>query len=259
MRAAYFASDFHLGAPDLLQSKAREQAIVSWLEYAAQDASDIYLVGDVFDFWFEYKRVIPKGYSRLFGTIARLSDQGIQFHFFYGNHDMWVKSYFKEEFNMKIHAEPITLNLFGKKMLVGHGDGLGPGDRGYKLIKPILRSPFCQWAFARLHPNFGIGLASFFSSKSRKSQDNEYIFKGAENEWLYQYSKEVQLKNPYDYYIFGHRHLPLSMPLDNAVYYNLGEWLTFNTFIKMESGSPSFLRWNGKHPEPFEPQPHGAI
>jgi UDP-2,3-diacylglucosamine hydrolase len=110
-----------------------------------------------------------------------------------------------------------------------------------------------------LHPNFGIGLASFFSSKSRKSQDNEYIFKGAENEWLYQYSKEVQLKNPYDYYIFGHRHLPLSMPLDNAVYYNLGEWLTFNTFIKMESGSPSFLRWNGKHPEPFEPQPHGAI
>ena len=172
MSVAYFASDFHLGAPDQLQSKARELAIVSWLEYASQDATDIYLVGDVFDFWFEYKRVIPKGYARLFGTIARLSDQGIQFHFFYGNHDMWVKSYFKEEFNMKIHAEPITLNLFGKKMLVGHGDGLGPGDRGYKLIKPILRSPLCQWAFARLHPNFGIGLASFFHNSNKTSVKN---------------------------------------------------------------------------------------
>ncbi|MFM7388506.1 MAG: UDP-2,3-diacylglucosamine diphosphatase, partial [Bacteroidota bacterium] len=172
MSIAYFASDFHLGAPDEIQSKAREKSIVAWLEFASKDATDIYLVGDVFDFWFEYKKVIPKGYSRLFGAIARLSDQGIQFHFFYGNHDMWVKTYFREEFNMMIYPEPISLDLYGKKIFVGHGDGLGPSDKGYKIIKRILRNPLCQWAFARLHPNFGIGLASFFSGKSRKSQSD---------------------------------------------------------------------------------------
>lgn len=259
MRIAYFASDFHLGAPDEIQSKAREKSIVAWLEFASKDATDIYLVGDVFDFWFEYKKVIPKGYSRLFGTIARLSDQGIQFHFFYGNHDMWVKSYFLEEFNMIIYPEPISLELYGKKIFVGHGDGLGPGDKGYKVIKRILRNPLCQWAFARLHPNFGIGLASFFSGKSRKSQNDDHTFLGKDREWLYQYSQKHQQQNPHDYYIFGHRHLPLKMKISGGVYYNLGEWINDQTFLKIDSSQPIFLRWNGQASEPYEPQYDGTI
>jgi len=143
MRVCYFASDFHLGAPTKEQSKIRELAIVRWLDYAATDATDIYLVGDVFDFWFEYAAVIPKGFSRFFGKLAELADRGIQLHFFYGNHDMWVKQYFTEEFGMKIYANPIQLTLYGKRIYLGHGDGLGPGDRGYKFIKLFLRSALC--------------------------------------------------------------------------------------------------------------------
>lgn len=259
MSVAYFASDFHLGAPDKAQSKVREKSIVAWLEYASKDATDIYLVGDVFDFWFEYRHVIPKGYARLFGTIARLSDQGIRFHFFYGNHDMWVKNYFEEELNMLIYPEPISLTMHGKKILLGHGDGLGPRDRGYKIIKKLLRNRWCQWAFARLHPNFGIGLASFFSGRSRESQGNEHEFRGREKEWLYLYSMDHQNHDPHDYYVFGHRHLPLKMNINHGVYYNLGEWINFSTFLKMDSPTPAFLRWNGQAAEPYEPQYDAAI
>ncbi|NBU91241.1 MAG: UDP-2,3-diacylglucosamine diphosphatase [Flavobacteriia bacterium] len=256
MSVAYFASDFHLGAPNSLESKEREKTLVAWLEHAAKDATDIYLVGDVFDFWFEYKQVIPKGYTRLLGTLARISDQGIQLHFFHGNHDMWVKSYFTEEFNMHIYPDAISLQVHGKKILVGHGDGLGPGDLGYKLIKGILRNPLCQWTFARLHPNFGIGLAKFFSGTSRNSQKNEHEFLGKEREWLYQYALEHQQTDPHDFYIFGHRHLPLRMEIPHGVYYNLGEWITFCTYLRIDEESTQFLQWMGTQAQVYEPLKH---
>ncbi|MBM3424925.1 MAG: UDP-2,3-diacylglucosamine diphosphatase [Bacteroidetes bacterium] len=259
MRIAYFASDFHLGAPNEVESKSREKHIVSWLEYAAKDATDIYLVGDVFDFWFEYEKVIPKGYSRLFGTLARLSDQGIQLHFFYGNHDMWVKSYFTEEFNMHIYPEPISLILNGRKIFVGHGDGLGPWDRSYRMIKKILRNRMCQWVFGRIHPNLGLKLASYFSGKSRKSQSEDHKYLGKDNEWLYQYAKQHQASDPHEFYFFGHRHLPLKLEIPQGVYYNLGEWLTFKTFIKMDSHNPIFLQWNGQEAEHFEPKHDSTV
>lgn len=252
MGVSYFASDFHLGAPDKQTSLDREKSIVAWLEYTAHDATDIYLVGDVFDFWFEYKKVIPKGYSRLFGKIAQLSDQGIQFHFFHGNHDMWVNDYFREEFNMILYPEPISLDLHGKKIFVGHGDGLGPGDRGYKIIKQILRSRFCQWAFARFHPNFGVSLAEFLSGKSRQGQGNEHLFLGVEKEWLYLFSCAHQQKTPHDFYFFGHRHLPMRLDIPGGTYINLGEWIHYNTFIKMASETPQFLQWTGTKAIPYE-------
>lgn len=160
---------------------------------------------------------------------------------------------------MIIYPEPISLELYGKKIFVGHGDGLGPGDKGYKVIKRILRNPLCQWAFARLHPNFGIGLASFFSGKSRKSQNDDHTFLGKDREWLYQYSQKQQEQNPHDYYIFGHRHLPLKMKISGGVYYNLGEWINDQTFLKIDSSQPIFLRWNGQASEPYEPQYDGTI
>ena len=256
MQVCYFASDFHLGAPTKEQSKIRELTIVRWLDYAATDATDIYLVGDVFDFWFEYAAVIPKGFSRFFGKLAELADRGIQLHFFYGNHDMWVKHYFTEEFGMKIYENPIKLTLHGKRIYLGHGDGLGPGDRGYKLIKSFLRSKVCQWAFARIHPNFGIGLANFFSGKSREGSEHEHQFLGYEHEWLYQFAQGMQQKDPHDYYIFGHRHLPYALPIEQGTYFNLGEWIHYQTFMKIDSDIPQYFTWDGQHAHSYDP-PYG--
>jgi UDP-2,3-diacylglucosamine hydrolase len=256
MQVCYFASDFHLGAPTKEQSKERELAIVRWLDYAAIDATDIYLVGDVFDFWFEYAAVIPKGFSRFFGKLAELADRGIHLHFFHGNHDMWVKHYFTEEFGMKIYENPIGLTLYGKRIYLGHGDGLGPGDRGYKLIKSFLRSKVCQWAFARIHPNFGIGLARFFSGKSREGSEHEHQFLGFEHEWLYQFAQGMQQKDRYDYYIFGHRHLPYALPIEQGTYFNLGEWLHYQTFMKIDSEIPQYYTWDGHSAQTYDP-PYG--
>ena len=152
----YFVSDLHLGAPNQAASKARERAFIAWLDHIAATAKAIYLMGDIFDFWFEYKTVIPKGYTRLFGKLAELSDKGIELHFFKGNHDMWVKDYFENELGIQIHANEYTFKANGKSFYLHHGDGLGPGDYKNKLLKRFFRSSLCQWLFARLHPNFGI-------------------------------------------------------------------------------------------------------
>jgi UDP-2,3-diacylglucosamine hydrolase len=190
-------------------------------------------MGDIFDFWFEYKKVVPKGYTRLLGTIAQIADSGIPIHFFTGNHDMWSFTYFQEELGVKLYKEAILKEIDGKKFFLGHGDGLGPGDRGYKFIKKVFSNPFCQWLFARLHPNFGIGLANYFSRKSRMANaETDEIFLGENEEWLIQFCKEYLIKNPpVDYFIFGHRHLPLDITLDkDARYINLGEWVKYNSY-----------------------------
>lgn len=253
MSVSYFASDFHLGAPNRADSMIRERAIVRWLDYIAQDATEIYLLGDVFDFWFEYNTVIPKGFSRLLGKLAELSDRGIRLHFFLGNHDMWVKTYFQEEFDMQTYSDPLSKVFFGKRFFLGHGDGLGPGDRGYKWIKRILRNPLCRWAFARLHPNVGLKVAHYFSNKSRKGSIKDKEYNGKEKEWLYIYACEMQDKDPHDVYVFGHRHLPLDLEAKGARYINLGEWISYQTFLKVDPQGIEFLRWNGHSPEAFTP------
>ncbi len=228
----YFASDFHLGVDAKKTSKEREQQIVRWLESIRHDAAAIYLVGDVFDFWFEYRTVVPKGYSRLFGKLAELRDQEIPIYFFIGNHDMWMFKYFEEEFGIPIYRKPIRETLAGKTFLIGHGDGLGPGDHGYKLIKKVFANKICQWLFARLHPNFGISLAEFWSGTSRDSQGDESQFLGPEKEWLVAYSNRKIETEAIDFFIFGHRHLPIDYTLNNASsrYINLGEWLNYNSY-----------------------------
>jgi len=165
----YFASDFHLGVDAKYTSKEREKQIVRWLEEIKHDALEIYLVGDVFDYWFEYGTVVPKGYTRLFGKLIELRDLNIPIYFFIGNHDMWMFNYFEEELDIPIYRQPITKKLLGKTFFIGHGDGLGPGDHGYKFLKKFFASPLCQWLFARLHPNFALGLMRFWSGKSRDS------------------------------------------------------------------------------------------
>ncbi len=242
----YFLSDFHLGAPDHLHSLIREKKIVAFLDSIKKDAAEVFIVGDIFDFWFEYKTVIPKGYSRLFGKLAELSDSGIRLHVFVGNHDMWMKDYFMREFNIPIYFEPRILEWNKKQFYIGHGDGLGPGDQGFKFIKKIFRNPFCQCLFGILHPNFGIGLANYLSRKSReKTGDSDAHFLGEENEWLIIFSKEYLKQNStINYFIFGHRHFPIDFPLsDQSRYVNLGDWIRNFTYACFDGKDLQLLNW----------------
>lgn len=228
----YFLSDFHLGAPDYATSLIREKRVVEFLEEVRHDAAIIFIVGDIFDFWYEYRTVVPKGYVRLLGKLAELTDAGISIQFFVGNHDMWMKDYFQHELNIPVFFEPKTYQFGEVKMLIGHGDGLGPGDHGYKFLKKIFRNPVCQWLFGILPPVVGISLAGFSSRKSRAvTGDNDGIFLGEEKEWLIQYCKETLITQHFDYLIFGHRHLPIDFQLDKSSrYINLGDWIRYYTY-----------------------------
>ncbi len=232
----YFLSDFHLGAPNAVTSLQREKKICRFLDIAKQDASTIFILGDLFDFWFEYSTVVPKGYVRILGKLAEITDAGIAVHFFVGNHDMWMKNYFQTELNIPVYIEPRAFELNGKKFLIGHGDGLGPGDHGYKMMKKVFRNPVCKWLFGALPPYFGIALANYFSRKSRAQTGTiDEVFLGEENEWLVIYSKEVLQKTHYDYFIFGHRHLPLDINLGSSSrYINLGEWIKHFSYAVLE-------------------------
>lgn len=243
----YFLSDFHLGVPDPRSSRERELRIVKWLDQAALDAAEIYLLGDVFDFWFEYRNAVPKGYTRLLGKLALLSDQGVKLHFFTGNHDMWVFDYFPNEIGCEIYKEPITRMILGKKFFIGHGDGLGPGDHGYKFIKRVFANPVCQWLFRWIHPDWGIPLANLFSKRSRiatGNTDEKYL--GDDQEWLVQYCRTLLKENHYDFMIFGHRHLPIDMMIEGkGRYVNLGEWIHHNTYAVFDGQELQLKAFDG--------------
>lgn len=243
----YFASDFHLGVPNREDSLAREKRVVEWLDLVKKDATEIFLVGDVFDFWFEYRTVVPRGFVRLLGKIAEITDAGIPVHYFTGNHDMWVFDYLPSETGITLHHQPVERTFNGKKFFIGHGDGLGPGDYGYKFIKKIFRNRICQWLFARLHPNFGIGMANFWSRTSRKhTGDDDRKFLGDENEWLAIYCKEILESGHIDYFIFGHRHLPLDLKVGaNSRYVNLGDWIVHYTYAVLEGENLELKRFEG--------------
>lgn len=229
----YFASDFHLGVPTPEASLTREKKIVRWLESIRHDAHSIYLLGDIFDFWFEYRHAIPKGFIRLQGKLAELRDAGIPIVFFTGNHDMWMFDYFEKELSIPIYRDPQVLTVGDHKLMVGHGDGLGPGDAQYKIIKRFFNSRLCQWLFARIHPNLGIGIARYWSRKSRISNmaKGEEQFKGEDNEFLLVYCREVEKREHHDFYVFGHRHLPLDIDINGrSRYVNLGEWVNYATY-----------------------------
>ncbi|MBK7427563.1 MAG: UDP-2,3-diacylglucosamine diphosphatase [Saprospiraceae bacterium] len=248
MSKVYFASDFHLGVPAKLPSREREKLIVRWLDKISKDATELYLVGDVFDFWFEYSSVVPKGYIRLLGKLAELTDGGLPIYFFIGNHDMWMFKYFEEELGIPTFREPIIREIQGKKMMIGHGDGLGPGDNGYKFIKKVFANPACQWLFARLHPNLGIGIANFWSAKSRYANVEPDRFVSEENEWLVQFAKDTLKENHFDYFVFGHRHLPISFNLQGgSQYINLGDWLNHQSFGIMENGDLQLAFYENEH------------
>lgn len=233
-KKTYFASDFHLGTDARLTSAERERQVVRWLDQCAPDAEAIYLVGDIFEFWFEYRTVVPKGFVRLLGKLAELRDSGLPIYAFTGNHDLWMFGYFEQELGIPVYRRPIQREIQGKMFFIGHGDGLGPNDTGYKLMKKVFVHPVSQWLFGWLHPDWGTGLAHFFSKKSRAATPPaERAWMGADREWLLQYcERKIERGTVPDYFVFGHRHLPIDWLLSNgrSRYLNLGEWMHYNSY-----------------------------
>lgn len=228
----YFASDNHLGAPTQKQSFTREKKFVAWLDEVKKDAAAIFLLGDLFDFWFEYKTVVPKGFTRTLGKLAEISDSGIPIHYFVGNHDLWMNGYFEEELNIPVYHKPKEFTFNNKTFFIGHGDGLGPGDKGFKRMKKVFTNPIAKWFFKWLHPDLGVKLAQYFSVKNRLISGEEDVkFLGEDSEWLIQYSKKKLEEKHRDYFVFGHRHLPLTIDLNkNSKYFNLGDWISYYTY-----------------------------
>ena len=228
----YFASDQHLGAPTPKAGLPREKKFVAWLDIIKEDAGTIFLLGDLFDFWFEYKTVVPKGFVRVLGKLAELKDAGIDIYFFVGNHDLWMRDYFQKELNIPVFHKPQEFDINGKIFLIGHGDGLGPSDHGYKRMKKVFTFPFFKWLFRWLHPDIGVRLGHYFSVKNKLiSGDEDARFLGEENEWLAQYCRKKLTEKHYDFFVFGHRHLPLEIELNNnSTYINLGDWIQYFTY-----------------------------
>jgi len=231
-KKVYFASDNHFGAPTLKDSLPREKKFVAWLDSIKKDAGAIFLMGDLFDFWFEYKTVVPKGFTRTLGKLAELTDAGIPITYFVGNHDLWMNGYFEEELNIPVHHKPQQYQINETSFFIGHGDGLGPGDKGFKRMKKVFTNPFCKWLFRWLHPDLGVRLAQHLSVNNKIiSGDADAKFLGEDNEWLVQYCKRKLQQQHYDHFIFGHRHLPMEIDLnETSRYTNLGDWISYFTY-----------------------------
>ena len=231
-KKVYFASDNHLGAPTREQSLPREKKFVAWLDEVKTDAAAIFLLGDLFDFWFEYKTVVPKGFTRTLGKLAEITDSGIPIFYFVGNHDLWMNGYFENELNIPVYHKPQQFKINNTTFFIGHGDGLGPGDKGYKRMKKLLTNRLAQWSFRWLHPDLGVKLAQYFSIKNKLiSGDEDIHFLGEDKEWLVQYSMRKLKEKHHDYFVFGHRHLPLEITLgETSTYVNLGDWISYYTY-----------------------------
>ena len=241
----YFASDQHFGAPTSKLSKEREQIFLKWLEKIEQDAAVLFLLGDLFDFWFEYKTVVPKGFVRILGKLASLVDQGIPVHYFVGNHDLWMKDYFQTELNIPVYFKPQEFTFNKTSFFIGHGDGLGPNDLSYKRMKKLFTNPLAKRLFQVLHPDIGMRLGHYFSVKNKIiSGDKDAVFLGEENEWLALYAKRKLKEKHRDYFIFGHRHIPMQIELNqNSKYINLGDWISNYTYAEFDGNHLELKKW----------------
>ena len=234
----YFCSDNHLGSPNRNLSLEREKIFITWLDQIKTDAQAIFFLGDLFDFWFEYKKVVPKGFTRLFGKLAELSDSGVDLFFFVGNHDCWIGNYFENELGINVFHKKVDLNIDNYNILIGHGDGLGPGDNKYKFLKLLFRNPILKKLFSFIHPDIGISLGSFLSQKNKILSGSEKVFESEDKEMLFSYCKDVLKTKYYHFFIFGHRHIPLELDLgNNSKYFNTGDWITHFSYLVYDGNS----------------------
>lgn len=227
----YFASDVHLGLPGVEQPLERERRFVRWLDMAKEDAKAIYLLGDIFDFWYEYRKVVPRGFTRFLGKLSEITDAGIEVHFFTGNHDVWAFDYLEVECGVILHSDPFVIDIEGKRFFLHHGDGLGNMDWGYKLLKALFTSKIAQFLFSNfVHPNLALWFGHKWSYKSRYSKGIAETYRG-EKEFIYRFAVQEAATNAYDFMIFGHRHTPIEVDLnDHTKMFILGDWITSSIF-----------------------------
>ena len=243
-KKVYFSSDQHFGAPSYESSKKREEIFLNWLNFIEKDAGALFLLGDLFDFWFEYSKVVPKGFVRILGKLANISDKGIPIYFFVGNHDLWMNDYFTKELNIKVFFSPQEFTINEKSFLIGHGDGIGPGDYGYKRMKKIFTNPIMKIFFRWIHPDLGVKLAQYLSINNKLISGNyDRKYNGPENEIIFQYVIKKNKEKSRDFYVFGHRHLPLEIPLNESRYINLGDWITHFTYAEFSDKNFSIKKW----------------
>lgn len=243
----YFISDAHLGLYPEERSLEREKMLVDWLNSIKETAAELYLVGDIFDFWHEYKHIVPKGFTRFLGKLSEIADNGTKLYFFSGNHDIWAYGYFSSEFGAEIHHKPLIKELNGLKFFIAHGDGLGPGDFGYKLLKNTFRNKTLQWLFARLHPNFAMWLGKTWSKNSRYSKGivaEEYA--GEQGELQIIFAKNILKNEFYDFFLFGHRHIPFDVKLgEKSRVVNLGDWIHSFTYGELDGQTFMLKQYKG--------------
>ncbi len=240
-RKIYFASDFHLGLPTGAPPVEREKKVVIWLNSITPDAKEIYLLGDIFDFWWEYKLVVPRGFTRFLGTISTITDSGIPIHFFTGNHDMWVGDYLSSECGITIHTIPFTTLFNGKKFHLAHGEGLGTKSAGYKLLLSIFRNKPLQAMYSALHPSIGVGIGHKWSLNSRLGKGITKEFLGEDREDLIRYARSVLENDKIDYFIFGHRHLATTYKLESETeIVFLGDWIKNGSYAEWDGNVLTF-------------------
>ena len=244
-KRVYFASDQHLGAPTYTDSRQRETQFVRWLDHIEKDVHVLFLLGDLFDFWFDYRKVVPKGFVRTLGKLAEFRDKGIDVIYFVGNHDLWMKDYFSTELGIPVYHRPQAVQIDDTHFLLGHGDGLGPGDKGYKRMKKVFVHPFSKWLFGWLHPDLGVTLAQHLSIRNRLiSGDDNVTFQGPESEWLVHYCRRKLKAQHVDYFVFGHRHLPLELPIEEkAMYINTGDWIHHKSYAVFDGNKMVLDYW----------------
>jgi UDP-2,3-diacylglucosamine hydrolase len=243
----FFISDVHLGLHPKEKSFVREKLLVSWLDEIKNEAAELYLLGDIFDFWHEYRHVVPKGFTRFLGKLAEVGDNGTKLYFFSGNHDVWAYNYFRTEFGAEIHHKPLVCELKGYRFFLSHGDGVGPGDYGYKLLKAIFRNRILQFLFARLHPNFALWLGKAWSKNSRYSKGIvAEEFAGENGELQIAFAKQILRKEHFDFFIFGHRHIPYDIQLGQKTrVINLGDWIYSFTYGVLDDNGFELKQYRG--------------
>lgn len=234
----FFASDFHLGLHAGSPALEREKRVVKWLRSVAPEAKEIYLLGDVFDFWWEYKLVVPRGFTRFLGTVGEITDSGIPVHFFTGNHDMWIDDYLTNECGLTVYTDPITKIFDGKKFHLAHGEGLGTKDKYYKMLLSIFRNKTLKAMYSALHPSIGVGIGHRWSLNSRLGKGIKSEFLGDEKEDLIRYSRSILEKDNIDYFIFGHRHLEMKYTINNGIeIVFLGDWITHGSYAEWDGNT----------------------
>ena len=247
MKPVYFLSDAHLGCRAIRHQRTQERRMVTFLDAIKTKAAAVYLMGDIFDFWYEYKTVVPRGYTRLLGKISELTDMGVEVHFFVGNHDLWMTDYLEKECGVVVHHEPVTMEIYGKEFYLAHGDGLGTRSRSFRFLRYIFHNRVCQVLFSCLHPRWALELGLTWAKHSQKKHQRQKPprFMGEDREELLVYSRKyLETHNNINYFVFGHRHIELDYPLgeDNRLFI-LGDWINLYTYLKFDGEEISLHRY----------------